>query len=151
MIKYNNLNSTTYGQLKECYELAVRFENNDKAKDVIREKIKRLEDQEDNIIQEYADTFYSKHEMEILSEIICVLASEDFMSSHNSDITFYHKINSVPDSAEKEFVLALLSLRSGTNETQRLEAVRHLSAALNNSPDDPRFIALFTVLQEAQK
>lgn len=151
MIKYNNLNSTTYDQLKECYELAVRFEKNDKAKDVIREKIKRLEDQKDNIIQEYADTIHSEHEMEILSDIICVLASEDSTYSDNLEMMFSHKINSVPDSAEKEFVLALLSLRSGTNETQRLEAVRHLSAALNYSPDDPRFIALVTVLQEAQK
>lgn len=135
-------------QLKECYELAAQFEKIDTAKEVLREKSKKL-DISMNYSPVQTDAVYQETEMQIVSEALYGLSLEGFSVSEKTTFKYAHKINNLPNSAEKEFVLALLSLRNGTNETQRLDALRHISAALNFSPNDPRFNALANILQEA--
>lgn len=135
-------------QLKECYEIATQFENLDTAKEVLRDKSKAL-DIPMNYAPVQTDASYQETEMQIVSEAIYGLTLEGFSVAENAGFRYSHKIDSLPSSAEKEFVLALLSLRNGTHETQRLDALRHVSVALSFSPNDPRFIALANVLQEA--
>lgn len=135
-------------QLKECYELASQFEKLDTAKEVLREKSKKL-DIPMNYSPVQTDAVYQETEMQIVSEALYQLSLEGFSASEKSTFKNAHKINSLPNSAEKEYVLALLSLRNGTNESQRLDALRHISVALSFSPNDPRFITLASVLQEA--
>ena len=137
-------------QLKECYELSTQFERLDTAKEVLRERSKRL-DVSMNYAPVQTDVSYQETEMQIMSEAIYGLTLEGFAASEKNGFRYAHKIDSLPSSAEKEFVLALLSLRNGTNETQRIDALRHISVALSYSPNDPRFITLANILQEAEK
>lgn len=137
-------------QLKECYDLATQFEKLDTARDVLREKYKKI-DIPKNYIPVQTDVSYQETEMQIVSEAIYWLTLEGFAASENIGFKYAHKINNLPNSAEKEYVLALLALRNGTNETQRLDALRHISVALSYSPNDPRYIALASVLQDVDK
>lgn len=137
-------------QLKECYDLATQFEHLDIAKEILREKSKRI-DIPKNYVPVQADASYPESEMQIVSEAVYGLTLEGFIGSESTGFKYSHKINNLPSSAEKEYVLALLSLRNGTNETQRLEALRHISVALSYSPNDPRYIALASVLQDVDK
>ena len=150
MSNINDWDNIEAFQLKECYELATQFEKLDTARDVLREKSKKI-DIPQNYVPVQADATYQETEMQIVSEAIYGLSLEGFAASENSGFKYAHKINNLPSSAEKEFVLALLALRSGTNETQRLEALRHISVALSYSPNDPRYIALASVLQDVDK
>ena len=150
MSNINDWDNIEAFQLKECYELATQFEKLDTARDVLREKSKKI-DIPQNYVPVQADATYQETEMQIVSEAIYGLSLEGFAASENSGFKYAHKINNLPSSAEKGFVLALLALRSGTNETQRLEALRHISVALSYSPNDPRYIALASVLQDVDK
>lgn len=150
MTKDINWDSIEAFQLKECYDLATQFETHDTAKDVLREKSKKI-DMPKNYVPVQADATYQETDMQIISEAIYGLTLEGFAASENTGFRYAYKINNLPNSAEKEYVLALLALRNGTSETQRLEALRHVSAALDYSPNDPRYIALASVLQDADK
>lgn len=137
-------------QLKECYDLATQFEQHDIAREILREKSKRI-DIPKNYIPVQADASYTESEMQIVSEAVYGLTLEGFIGTERTGFKYSHKINNLPSSAEKEYVLALLALRNGTNETQRLEALRHISVALSYLPNDPRYIALASVLQDVDK
>ena len=143
-----SMNSTKACLLKECYDLALRFEKNDLAKEVLRKKSKGL-----NIpmavspVRDAAS--HTESDMEILSEVMYELACESSSASGNTGFNYSYKVDSLPDSAEKEFVLTLITLRNGTDETQRLQAMRHIRAALSYSPGDPRLVALAEILQQA--
>lgn len=150
MSNVNTWDSIEAFQLKECYDLATQFEKLDTAKDVLRERSKKI-DIPKNYVPVQADAAYEETEMQIISEAIYGLTLEGFAASENTGFKYAHKINNLPSSAEKEFVMALLALRNGTNETQRLDALRHISVALSYSPNDPRYIALANVLQDVDK
>ena len=150
MSDVNVWNSKEAFQFKECYDLAAQFEKLNTAKDVLREKSKRIEIPKDYFpVQE--DVTYVETEMQIISEAIYELTLEGLDSSENSVFKYDYKINNLPSSAEKEYLLALLSLRYGTSETQRLNALNHISAAHSYSPNDHRYITLASVLQGIDK
>lgn len=134
-------------QLKECYDLASQYEDFDTAKDLLRGKSKRL-----NIPNGYMpiqmDTARPETEMQTISDTIYQLSLESPSIYGASDFKDAHRINAMNDSSEKEFVLALLSLRNGTYESQRINALQHIRAALCFSPNDPRYIAMARILQE---
>lgn len=56
----------------------------------------------------------------------------------------------LPDSAEKEYLLALAALRGDRGNAARVAAVRHISRALAFAPGDPRCQALAEVLAEEE-
>ena len=56
----------------------------------------------------------------------------------------------LPDSAEKEYLLALAALREDRGNAARVAAVRHISRALALAPGDPRCQALAEVLAEEE-
>lgn len=150
MSNINAWDSIEAYQLKECYELAAQFEKLDTAKDILREKSKKI-DIPKNYIPVQADATYEESEMQIVSEAMYSLTLEGFVASESAGFKYSHKINNLSSSADKEYLLALLALRNGTNETQRLDALRHISVALSYSPNDPRYIALADVLQNVDK
>lgn len=150
MSDINTWDSIEAYQLKECYELAAQFEKLDTAKYVLREKSKKI-DIPKNYIPLQADATYEESEMQIVSEAIYSLTLEGFAASESAGFKYSHKINSLSSSSEKEYLLTLLALRNGTNETQRIDALRHISVALSYSPNDPRYIALAEILQNVDK
>lgn len=117
MSKMNSKDNLESFQLKECYDLAVQFEKHDTARDILREKSKKIDIQKNGIP----------------IQAVCT----------ETEMTL--------SSAEKEYILALLALRNGTNETQRFKALKHIRTALSDSPNDPRYIALAAVLQDAER
>lgn len=146
MINTDDYDCTEYFQLKECYDLAAQFEKSNAAKNVLREKLKRLPFPKNNIPLQITVS-YPETEMQILSEAVYELANESVNTAGRTAFKYTDKINALPNSAEKEYVLALLSLRSGTDVTHQLDAHKHISAALRYSPNDPRYIALSNILQ----
>lgn len=148
MVEEEAWNSLELFQLKECYELAVLHVNDEMAKNVLREKAKSIEIPKDYIpVQE--EVSYQETEMQILSDALYELTLEGNASSTNSVFKYRSKIESLPDSGEKEYILALLCLRNGTGETNRIKALDHLMTALTFAPNDPRFVALARILEEA--
>ena len=136
--------------LNECYTLSSTIVNDNETQKLLREKADKI-----NVPSEYiplfSDASYTESEMQILTKAIKSLAEEGHISSSKDDSQTYFKVSQLHESAEKEYVLALLSLRNATNETQRLAALQHLSVALSYSPDDPRYITLSQIIKEASE
>ena len=147
MADEKTLDSLELFQLKECYELAVLYANDEMAKNVLREKAKLIEIPTDYIPTQ-DDAVYMESEMQILSDAMYALALEGSTSSLNAGFKYKNKIDSLPESGEKEYMLALLSLRKGTAESNRIEALGHLMAALAYTPNDPKMIMLARILEE---
>ena len=137
-------------QLKECYDLAVQFERLDIAKDVLRDKSRAI-----NIPQGFIPVQQGmslpETEMIVTSEILQELSREGYIASGNGPFYLAHKLDALPPSAEKEYYLAILSLREGTNETHRMKAMQHIGNALSIESEDPRYVVLARVLQEASR
>ena len=135
-------------QLKECYDLAAQCVKIDVARDVLRDRSRKI-DLPPNYVPMHSDMSLPDSSMQVLTQAVRSLAMEGFAVSDGSRVGDYYKVHSLPDSAEKAFVQALLALREGTNETQRLQALNRLSVALSFSHNDPRYIALVEILNSA--
>lgn len=133
--------------LKECYKLAVLYTRDEMAKNVLREKAKSIDLSEDYVPAQ-VDAIYQESEMEILSDAMYALTLEGNMIHATSDFKYMYKIDSLPESGEKEYLKALLSLRQGMSESNRIEALGHLAAALAYTPNDPKMITLARILEE---
>lgn len=136
--------------LNECYTLSSTVEQDNDSQKLLREKADKI-DVPSEYIPLFPDASYNESEMQILTKAIRALAGEGYVSSSTDDSQTFFKVSQLPESAEKEYVLALLSLRNSTNETQRLAALQHLSIALSYSPDDPRYITLSQIIKEASE
>lgn len=146
MINNDEIGPIDSGILKELYLLSEQYEDSDLARDILRTKGKKIKPSNISAsVCSLSPNFTT--DMQVFSSIISTLSMEGFSASnsHYEPVP----IASMSESAEKEYLLALLALRNGKNETQRLEALRHVSSALASEPNDPRFQALAAVLQQA--
>ena len=134
--------------LKECYDLAARFEKIDNARDIIREKLKKVSLYTDGTPMTTA-AVVSGSGMDVISEIMYKMSLEGTGGSGKNDNGYAYKLERLPYSGEKEFLLALLALRDGTDETHRKSALLHIYEALKESNEDPRYVALAAALQNA--
>lgn len=150
MVSENTWDSAEAEILKECYDLAVQYEQNVASQEILREKSKRI-DFPPNYVPAQVDVSHNVTEMEVVSEALYELTHEGYSVAENTGFRRSYNINNLPNSAEKEYMLALLALSNGTQETQRLSALSHISVALSYSPNDPRFLALASVLQDVDK
>ena len=137
-------------QLKECYELAQQYEHLDIARDIIREKRKRV-NLPNNHVPVQPNASYTETDMQIASDVMYSLSLEGAGSSERNEFKNAHKVQNISNIAEREFLLALLALRKGTSETQRVEALRHLEIANSYSPNDLRYITLINIIRDANK
>ena len=133
--------------LKECYELAEQFEPLDIVKSVLREKAKAI-DIPDEYLSANTDVSLIESDMQIISDSIYAMTAEPLGGAASGEIGTEYRFNNLAPSGEKEYCQALMALRRGNTETQRIQALRHLVTALGYSPDDPRYIALATVLRD---
>lgn len=127
--------------LKECYELASRYELQDDVKRILISKFSQLGCQQE-LSNEHLNS-----EMQIISSVMSKLEQ----NLNLSKVEILHLVGIVEklaNSGEKEYLLALLALRNGRNETQRVEALRHISLACKFAGDDPRYNALARILCE---
>lgn len=84
--------------------------------------------------------------MQLASEALLALTQDGYTASGDAGYLAEQWVSMLPDSAEKEYLLALLALREGRAESQRIEAMRHISRAMDLSPGDPRYLTLAEVL-----
>lgn len=94
---------------------------------------------------------YTETDMQIASDVMYSLSLEGAGSSERNEFNNAHKVKNISNIAEREFLLALLALRKGTSETQRVEALRHLEIANSYSPNDIRYITLINIIRDANK
>ena len=134
--------------LKECYILAERFERSEDAKEMIRARSGEL-----RVSPDYLDAFseisYGDTEMTIISGIMEALSRQPIDDMRGQDnYGMDYALAGLPETAEREYALAILALRNGRGTSQRLEAIRHLSTAISYDHSDPRFRALADILSE---
>lgn len=130
--------------LKECYALAAQYEQMDAAREILRAKARKI-----NMPDGYFPAGQAPASLQqSVSKVVQALV---FPGGDPAQTGFglQREVDALPDGAEKEYLQALLELHRGTGESQRLRAIRHISAAREHSPNDPRYIALAEVLQEA--
>lgn len=145
-----NWDSSAGFQVRECYELAQQYERVDRARSMIgarRKNVKLL----DKYVTDQRNSRYFETDMRIASDIICSLTMEGGQVSEEKQRSDEYKVLTIKNIAEREFLLALLALRKGTSETQRVEALRHLTIANHNSPNDLRYITLINIISDAGK
>ena len=142
MADVSNINASLF---KECYDLAAQYEQLDAAKNVLREKSKRLGNAEQ--VNDQGLLPAGETATQIVSEALYELSLEGYAGSDNNrPVRYLSRINELPDSGDKEYLLALLSLRNRMNETTRIEAMGHVARALSYSPNDPRYKVLSEIL-----
>lgn len=134
--------------LKECYDISERFESMEIPKMILREKSKNIE-MIKGITPQDSSYISNKSYMQSVSEVTYELSMEGLDTVATKDFSLSYVVSSIPECAEKNYILALLELRKGTNETHRLSALQYLSSALAEEPNDPRFRALAQILRDA--
>ena len=141
--KWDNIESFL---LKECYTLAVQYEENGAARNILRARGKKISIP-DGYVPDGNNITLPTSTQQTVSNIIYALTMEGTGTTTDS-FSAQHEISSIPNCGDKEYLLAIMALRSGRSETQRLEALRHVSLALSYSPNDPRYITLAEILQQ---
>ena len=104
-----------------------------------------------NYVPVQPNASYTETDMQIASDVMYSLSLEGAGSSERNEFKNAHKVQNISNIAEREFLLALLALRKGTSETQRVEALRHLEIANSYSPNDLRYITLINIIRDANK
>lgn len=145
--KWDNIESFL---LKECYTLAAQYEENGAARDILRARGKKISIP-GGYIPDGSNITLPTSTQQTVSNIIYALTMEGAAGTTSDSFRAQHEISSMPNCGDKEFLLAIMALRNGRSETQRLEALRHVSLALSYSPNDPRYIALAKILQQINR
>ena len=145
--KWDNIESFL---LKECYTLAAQYEANGAARDILRARGRKISIP-DGYIPDGSNITLPNSTQQTVSNIIYALTMEGAAGITSDSFRAQHEISSMPNGGDKEYLLAILALRNGRSETQRLEALRHVSLALSYSPNDPRYKTLAEILQQIDK
>lgn len=142
--KWDNIESFL---LKECYTLAAQYEANGAAHDILRSRGRKISIP-DGYIPNGSNITLPDSTQRAVSNIIYTLTMEGATDTTSDSFRAQNEVSSMPNCGDKEYLLAVLALRSGRSETHRLEALRHVSLALSYSPNDPRYITLAEILQQ---
>ncbi len=145
--KWDNIESFL---LKECYTLAAQYEANSAARDILRSRGRKISIP-DGYIPDGSNITLPTSTQQAVSNIIYALTMEGTAGTTSDSFRAQHEIFTMPNCGDKEYLLAIMALRNGRRETQRLEALRHVSLALSYSPNDPRYITLAEILQQIDK
>ncbi len=131
--------------LKECYELAALAARSEDTGMLLKAKAEGVDIADNYIPQVQGDTCPST-EMQVSSTILESLSND--IGRGGSPAKDLEMTQGLPPSGEKEFLLALIALRSGTDATHKLDAISHITEAQRYTPDDPRYIALSMLIAE---
>ena len=129
--------------IEECYSLSIKSVNNEIAKNLISDRLRNSKKIEKNIqYQSKPDSVQEKFTLALLE-----LSSESIGGSPSGFFSKQSDVNDMEECAEKNYLLALLALRSEMNEEGRIQAGKYLDRALAQSPNDPRIRTLALILQ----
>jgi hypothetical protein len=130
--------------LKECYSLAAEYEESDIVRNILKNKKSQLLDGQNDLEQIIPSDLFDAVSVSRIFEKLSQPNGLD-NDTYKASLGF---LMLEPESAEKEYLTALLNLSTGTDEKHRLEAWKHINSAWLAEPNDPRYIALIKVLQE---
>lgn len=129
--------------LEECYSISEKYATNTDAKELLHERlIGSQKCKSKNPIESipFSDEV-------TFDKALLLLSSESIYDNKTGTFSLQAEINSMSDCAEKNYLLALLALRSRMDDEGRIEAINYLNAAHNYSPNDPRIRTLELILQ----
>jgi len=147
---YEKSNSNTI-KLKECYELAAQYESDPTVKEILQQKAQKIHIQDDIEAEIGGEHNRDSFTMQTVSNAMRRLSLEGMGAMPDTSFVLAKEIDLLPENGETELLRAILVLRSGMNESQRLESLRHLNNALSYARNDPRCVALAKILQEAEQ
>ena len=133
--------------LKSCYSLALDCKLPVASKEIIEKKIQGLSDN----IPVFENDSLPASEMQTFSELLYSLTLEKNNSNYSSISFMINLPDSEEYSGERSFLQALLALRTSANQNQRNIARRYIQNALQEVPNDPRYVALAEILLSVDK
>ena len=145
--KWDNMGSFL---LKECYALAAQYEANGAARDILRSRGRKIS-LPDGYIPDGGDITPPTSVQQTVSNIVYALTMEGASGTTFDSFRAPDEVSSLPDCGDKEYLWAIMTLRNGRSEAQRITALNHVGFALSYSLDDPRYIALAEILQQIDK
>ena len=122
-----------YTRLKECYELTVASTSSNEVRTLVNQRLDNLT----AIGESFPDTGLTDTGNTVQSSVSLIreaFSIEDDSAPLNSGFPRQLEINALPESPEKQYFLALLSLRSNTGNQGCLNALRYLENAINQEP-----------------
>ncbi len=144
----DNLSSMESSLLKECYALAAEYEQNSTARDILRSRGRKITVTEEPATDNNTAGFMASNQT-AMSDAIYELTMKGG-SGYNSP-KLRQSLSRMKFCGDREFLLAILALSNGRGETERIEALQHISLALSYSPNDPRYISFAQILQQYDK
>lgn len=129
--------------LEECYSISERNVRSEIAKDLIHSRLVKSKKVTQN--NPIAGKPFSNEEA--FADALLALSNETINETSSSVFSKQAEVNAMVESAEKNYLLALLALRSGMNDEGRIAAIEYLLKAHNDSPNDPRIRTLMLILQ----
>ena len=128
--------------LEECYSISERYASED-AKELLHERlINSRKVKQQNPINEIPFS----NEV-VFNDALLLLASEPIGAKSAGMFPNQMELDKMSDCAEKNYLLALLALRSGMDDEGRISAMNYLNKAHDYSPNDPRIRILESILQ----
>ena len=144
--------------LRECYELAADAAGTEEEREILRERAAGCTGVAGGAVclaeQGAAGADALQPDAGFSERLMRAVVSLSLTAEGYESVVDPGKVNgalaALPDSAEKEYLLALAALRGERGNAARVAAVRHISRALALAPGDPRCQALAEVLAEEE-
>ena len=129
--------------LEECYSISEQNVSSEIAKDLIHSRLVKSKTTTQN--NPIAEKPFSNEE--VFGDALLALSNETINEVSGNVFSKQADVNAMQESAEKNYLLALLALRSGMNDEGKVSAIEYLLKAHNDSPNDPRIRTLMLILQ----
>ena len=137
-----------YIRLKECYESILLSADSDEVRSLTKQRLDNL-NKIGRGLQDTGTTDTGNTVQSSLSAIREALSVEDVSVPINSGFPRQSEINALPESPEKQYLLALLSLRGNTGNQGCVNALRYLESAINQDPANIVYRTLAEAIHDA--
>lgn len=135
--------------LKECYSLALGTCTEGQVHDIIDRKLRQLN--ANGNTPSGGKCAVPTMALEILSNALAELSESDTEADKRNQSVYYGQVLALPQSAERDYILALYALQDGVSNENAVTIITYLNAALSSSEKanyDPRYRALASIIRE---
>lgn len=137
-----------YLKLRECYESILDSSDSVEVRTLVMQRLNNLRsiggELSDAVITDTGKTVQSS-----ISTIREALSVESDSTTLNSNFPQQSEINALPESPEKQYFFALLSLRSSTDNQGCLDALRYLESAISQDSENIIYRTLVEIIHDA--
>ena len=137
--------------VKECYELAIQFEPSDQVKTLLVERKEKISTPSDYIPMQSTNPSARESEMSVISQIMSDFSLDKVgtIQAPSEQPNVYRINNMSSNSAEAQYVQAMLAINRNSNESGRNSARSSIINAIKLAGYDPRYKTFAMILQEA--